>query len=291
MTFTELTRGVPTLGAFEEAPPEVAGDETAPGEQVVEVPFGPVEVQVRDYKRPNLAGGVLVVAVPQVGMAGVLLTDWMLEFHHMDQIAAVDSDALPPIALMRDGKARFPIRIHADAKRRIAVLRSELPLFAQFARPMSRAIMKWAKARKIARVVVLDGIVATGEDKRPQGVQRVWCASCADPARDAARKTGVPGIDQGTLAGLPAMMLLEGRFAHIDVMALFAETTGPLSDAGSMVEFAKALPDFVPNLEIDLENLEATRVAIEKNVNDIRQATDRELDLLRRRRDPSPAYQ
>lgn len=234
-----------------------------------------MQIDIRTFKKPNLEGGTLIVGVPHVGIGGTILTDYLLDQLEMDQIAGLDSEAFPPFAMVFHGKPRFPVRIHADPKTRIAVLRSELTPLGSWSRPLAKAILEWAHAEKIARIVVPDGIMGP-PSRRPKSGRSlpVWFVATDAATRAVALAGGLREFDQGVLGGVVASLLLEARLHKADVVTLLAEFHDPLVDAQTALSLARALLVFVPDLDLDLGELEGALGKIEGVVRALREEAE-----------------
>lgn len=240
----------------------------------------PVSVEVREYKPVDLSGGTLVVSVPFIGLGNIFFTDYMLNQLRMDQVAALDSEGFPPIANLWEGKPRFPVRIHADPRSRIAILRSEFTPLPQLARPIALAILKWAHEKNIARIITLDCLL-TPPSERSEDPMPVWVVGGRDRERVAAPAGTLRDLRRGTLGGIPAVLLLEGRFHKSDVVSLFASTGDAMDEARAVLAFARALPAFVPGLRLDSVELERELGKLEQVVRSVRQEAENALERLR----------
>lgn len=249
---------------------------------------GATSVVVREYKSVQLVGGTLIVSIPHVGDSGVLLTDFLLEQQAMDQIAGVDSDIFPPIASLRNGKARCPMRIHADAKTRVAVLRSDFEPPYPMWRPLGRAIPDWAVSKGIVRIAVIDGIAT--QPTAEMGPPRVLFVTSLPDTRKIALSSGLGEFETGVVGGIGAILLLEARFLTADVVALYAEVREPLDDARGVVSLASALPHFMPGVRLDMPRLAAEIRRVETAVGAIRAQATNVLQRLAEKETESPMY-
>lgn len=244
-------------------------------------------VTVRPYKQVDLRGGTLLVSVPHAGIANLLLTDFLLEQQHMDQVAALDSEAFPPFAMLHRGRPRFPVRLHADVGSRLAVLRCEFSPPGFLARPMAQTLLRWAGERGLRRVVVLDalhlvppGTEGEGVPGAGDGLPPVWFAACSEATRRQALAAELPQFEEGVLDGVPAMLLLEARFCDVDVVGLFVERREALDDARGVVALARELPKLAPEVRLDLPTLEVRLSEVESAVRQARSQAEKVMEKL-----------
>lgn len=256
------------------------------------------EVVVRAYKPVQLDGGTLVVSIPHGAIANLLLTDFLLEQRRMDQVAALDSPAFPPFAMVHRGKARFPMRLHADPVSRLAVLRCEFAPPPSLARPIAAAILDWARVQGLARVVATDVLhalpgggppgAAVGEDAGadPEELPGLWFSASSAATRREALRAGLTELREGVLDGVSAVLLLEARFRGADVVGLFTERRDLVDETRGAHVLAHALRSLVPGLDLDLPALEERLAEVEAGVRQARDAAELAMDRLR---GPEPA--
>lgn len=252
-----------------------------------------MELTLREYRDIDLASGTLLVSIPSEGFGNLLLTDHLLDRHRMDHAAALDGDALPPLAMVRNGRARFPLRVHADAASRVAVLRGEFNVPPLLVRPLVRAVLAWVRRKGIARVITLDAVHAEPVRAEPQdsglGAEepaeepRLWYLAWREATRRVAAAAGLEEFGQGVLAGVPAVLVLEGRFMDVDVLSLLAEVRTPVEGARSALAFARALPAFVPTLDVDAAGLGRELDGVERAIREVQGEAERVLERLQRR--------
>lgn len=246
-------------------------------------------VTVRPYKQVDLRGGTLLVSVPHAGIANILLTDFLLEQQRMDQVAALDSEAFPPFAMLHHGRARFPARIHADGGgAKLAVLRCEFGPPPFLARPIALALLDWAQAQGLGRIVVLDAlhlVAPPGASEavpgpEADGLPPVWFTAVRDDTRQQALGSGLAQFEEGVLDGVAAMMLLEGRFRDVDVVGLFVERRDILDDARGVVALARSLPLLAPEVALDMPSLEVRLHEVETAVRQAREQAEKAMERL-----------
>lgn len=228
------------------------------------------DVSIHDFKVPDLAGGTLVVSVPSLGVAPMLLTDFLLEEAGMDHVASADSDRFAPIAMVHAGKPRFPVRIHADAKKRLALMRSEISPNPFLMRQLARASVAWAKHHGLERIVTLDGAVSH-EAAKPE----ILYTCDARAGRQRLDSLGIGALQHGALGGLTGCLLLESRLQQVEVVALIAVLRTAEDDLHSCVGFADALAHLVPGLAVDRKRLQANLRPLEETLRVVQRQAER----------------
>ncbi len=249
-----------------------------------------IDVQVRQYKRTRLQGGALIVSIPHFGVGSLLVTDFLLQALSMDQVACLESDGFPPIAMLRQGKPRAPARIHADAKAKIAVARCEFNLPAHLAAPTAKALLTWAKQQKLQRVVALDGVVRAPGGDGAASEPEIRLVTTSNQLRADAKMAGVEELSRGVLGGVPAMLLLESRFVPaVEVGTLLATFDDAMQDARSSLMFASLLQRLLPRLKFNVKGLEANVAELDAEVRALQEGAEKALERLFKKSEQPPA--
>lgn len=229
-----------------------------------------INVDIHQFKGHDLSGGTLIVSVPGPGIGNILFTDLLLEENGMDHVAALDSEGFPPVAMMHEGKARYPVRIHADPDTKVAVLRSEFQTTHPLARPLGNAILECAEELDVDRIVVVDGVQgasSNGAESSDEEPPKLVFAASQSETVPQAEQAGIEEFGQGAIGGTPAILILEGRRRGLDVLLLLAVLEDRMDDVHSIQSFAEVLPSFVDDLQIDKDALERK---MEKNEEAVR---------------------
>lgn len=205
------------------------------------------------FKEPSLEGGHLLVTTPGPGIGNLIVSDMILQGKGMDHVASIDTDAMAPVAMPRDGVVRFPMRIHASNG--LAVLRSEAPVPPAAARGIAREVVAWAKDVGVAQIVTLDALRVMDDGKGT--FPRLVCTGSSRDVLERARVEGLQPFAGGVLAGLTASLPLQGRVEGVDVLGILAPIADPDDDIASVQAFGDALPSFVPGLEMDQAEIDA----------------------------------
>ena len=242
------------------------------------MPTMPEDVVLHTFKTPRLAGGTLVASLPSSGVGSILLTDYLLEQASMDHVASADSNEFPPVAMVHEGKPRFPIRIHADEATRLCLLRSEIPTQLFLLRSLARQTIAWAKAHKLARIVALDGVTT-----RDGGGPDMYFVCNRKQDSDLLAKRGIVPLQAGVLGGFTACLLLESRLQDVEVVALLATLRDAESDVRSCLRFAEVLPAFVPQLKVDRQALEKELGGLEQAIRSLHAQAERAMKRIEQR--------
>src|SRR5207247_24756 len=122
-------------------------------------------------------------------------------------------------------------------------------------RPVAYTLLKWAKDHGCRQIVPLEGLPAVA-DLPISGEPQVWGVGSTDRARAELEKREIPQLESGMIAGVTGVLLNEGRWRDVDVIALLAEARLSVPDATAAVSLVRVLDTLLPEISIDLEPLQ-----------------------------------
>lgn len=221
-------------------------------------------VNLRPFKDVDLRGGTVVEAIPSVGLVSTIAATYMITMLPMDQILAMDSEEFPALSMVYAAKPKFPVRMYAEAKSKLAIFISEVPLPTRAHRMVALALLDWTKSKRVRQIVSLEGLplpeAATKEEIR------VWAVGSTDHARKTLVDAGLDLLETGLIAGVSGVLLNEGRWQNYDVISLLAGARPNIPDAFAAARLLEALDKLLPEIQLDLGPLEKQAAELEANL-------------------------
>lgn len=227
-------------------------------------------VEVRTLKQVDLKGGTIVAAFPSVGLVSTISATFLIQSLPVDQVCALESEDFPSVSMIYARKPKFPARVYADAGHKLAIFVCEMPLPNRIHRPVAYALMDWAKAQGIRRIISLEGFPLEGEGPM-EGDPKVWGVGSTDLARKELDTHKVSQLESGMIAGVAGVLLNEGRWRNVDVIALLAEARPDLPDAHAAVSLVHALDELLEDVTVDLRPLQQQARQLEELLTKLKQ--------------------
>ena len=81
----------------------------------------------------------MVEAIPTVGFLSPIASSYIIDSLELDQIAALESTAFPPVSMIYARKPKFPARIYAREDLKLAIFISEVPMHPGLHRPLAQS--------------------------------------------------------------------------------------------------------------------------------------------------------
>ena len=184
------------------------------------------EIEIRTIKNVNLKGGTVIDGFPSGGLTNSIASMCFMRSSKNDLVAIFDSLAFPPLSVIYNGTPNFPARIYANEDLNIAFVVSELNLDQSMYYFVSRAILRWAKQNE-CELVITAGTISVEESKR-SGIEpdkySVHAVGSTQRAKEKLKKAQVAREFNGSVSGIPALLLNEGAWTNFDVIVLLGES-------------------------------------------------------------------
>lgn len=179
-------------------------------------------------KELKLKNPILIEGFQGTGLVGTLAAQYIAKKLGMKQVGYMESDELPPLALMVDGEIKFPLRLFASQKHNLLMVESELPIAPKFAFELADEIVKWAKKNKVSRIIALEGVGG-----HTMGVDKIYGVGTNDDIEKELRTDGINILKNGIIIGVSASLMLKCKMENIPAECLMAEAMGALPDGNA----------------------------------------------------------
>jgi uncharacterized protein len=228
----------------------------------------PNEVFVREILPINIEGGYLIDGFPYTGLANAIATESLINTtSQFELVGVLDSDLFPPVSMIRDETPNFPARVLVNKDLKVAVFSSYLTPHESIHRDVARTMLKWASDHKCSFIISSSAI------KSDEEAPFVIGAASTKDAKEKLRSAGIPVLKNGTVPGIPGILLNEGFISNVNVIVLLckARESGPDYRAGA--EICMAMSELVPGASCNLKSLLDEAEEIEKSLKQAEQDT------------------
>src|SRR2546425_848850 len=208
------------------------------------------EITIKEIAHIDIEGGYVIDGFPYAGLANAIATESLITTTPEFELAAVlDSELFPPISIVRESLPSFPTRVFVNKNLKVAVFSSYLTPHESLHREVAKTMLKWANDHKCS-LVVSSAAIRT-EDETPF----VLGVASTQEARKRLEKADIPLLKNGTVPGIPGILLNEGAISNTNVIVLLSrgKETGPDFRAGA--EICMAMSKLVPGASCDLRTL------------------------------------
>jgi uncharacterized protein len=222
-------------------------------------------------KEPVPKKFILVNALPDVGLVGVIAATHLISSLKMKEIAYLDSEIFPPIIVLHEGEPKSPIRILANHS--LAVLISETAVPAEAIHPLANAIVNWASSKNVEYVISLGGVAV--QNRQDIDSPKVF-AVLTDKKLMKIIGDSAEIMEEGYIVGTYALMIKKCMEIKLPAITLLAQSFFSYPDPEAAAATIKVLNKIL-NLNIDVSELLQKGEEIRLRAKDIMRRTQAEL--------------
>lgn len=223
-----------------------------------------VEVKIDEWEQLDCKDAVVIDGFPSVGAVSTIVASYIIDALGLEQVGVVESELVPPVAIIKEGQPLSPVRIYASktrdsddpnaSERNVVVFISEFPLLSEMVRPMADCMVRWALSRGCSLLISPEG-VANQEGEAPQenGADReieAYAVGSTARSRELLKDTGAEGFRYGTITGVTGVLLGLGRQLSFDVVALLAESREDMPDARAAAKLIECINPLLPKVNV-----------------------------------------
>lgn len=177
--------------------------------QVIET--APVETE-----NPTLLEGF-----PGVGLVGTIATQHLYRELEFEQVAKMESEEFPPVAVVHEGVVRLPVRMYQNTEHDLLLVVSELPIHPGISNDVANSLVDWSQEQGAERIVSLAGVGGPSGPKR-QG-KNVFAAGTSDDVLGGVPED-VQVFEEGNIAGISGSVMVSSSLKGQDGLCLLGET-------------------------------------------------------------------
>ncbi|ASJ08170.1 proteasome assembly chaperone family protein [Thermococcus siculi] len=214
----------------------------------------PVRIVLPEIKNP-----VLVEGYPGVGLVGHIAANFLAKELKMDMIGYVESQFIPPMALILEGKPNPPLRFYGKDNLIVAVADIYVP--PTLVNEIARELVDYLKEMNARKVVSMGGIgIGFFKDQMD-----VWGVGTRKELNRELEEKGVKILQYGSIMGMSGRLLWEASKNGLDAYVLLGETFGDRPDPRAAANVIEALKKLT-GIEVSTEPLLQEARAIEEQL-------------------------
>ena len=218
------------------------------------------DITVREVKSVDIEGGYLLDGFPYAGLASAIATESMINTVQFEMVSVLDSDLFPPLSIIKNGVPNFPTRIFANNNLKVAIFSSYLTPHESLHRQVAKTMLDWANKHKCSYIVSSSAIRSEEQDSFIVGV------GSTNEAKKKLTDAEIPLLSNGTIPGIPGILLNEGTLSDTNVIVLLSNSkdSGPDFKAGAQI--CMAMSKIVPGTACDLKSILQEAEVVEQSI-------------------------
>jgi uncharacterized protein len=194
----------------------------------------------------------VLIGLPDVGLIGVISASQLIKSLDMKPIGYIDSEQLPPIAVIHETVPMSPLRVYGAGN--VILIVSEIPLPPALIRSFSKEVVNWAKNLNPTAILSLAGIpVPNRMDLDQPGLYVVL----SEPEKTMATELEslqVQKLEEGFMAGPYASILNNCISETVPNITFLVQSHMNYPDPGAAAVLLETVAKFL-NVTVDVEPL------------------------------------
>lgn len=222
-----------------------------------------IETAPIETENPTLLEGF-----PGVGLVGTIATQYLYHEMEFEQVAKMESDDFPPVAVVHEGVVRLPIRMYQNTEHDLLLVVSELPIHPGISNDVANSLVDWGREQDTERIVSLAGVGGP----RKQGEQ-VFAAGTSDDVLGGLPED-VQVFEEGNIAGVSGSVMVNSSLKDQEGLCLLGETQVFAPDPRSAASVIEVLNEMY-GIAVDTQELLEQADQIESQMQELAEQTKR----------------
>ena len=198
-------------------------------------------LEIRKLKNVNLRSGVLLDGFPSVGLSNTIASECLVHSLKTELVGIIDSPIFPPLSVIRNAMPTFPARVYANEELKLGMFVSELRLSPLMFRPVAKLMLEWALNSNCDLIVSASGLQYEEGNAANASKPEVYAIGSTPGALKIAAEAGIPIMTNGSVAGIPAILLNEGLWRNYNVIVLLVKVLRDAPDFRAGAAIAETL--------------------------------------------------
>ena len=215
--------------------------------------------------------------MPDVGLVGVIAASHLIAEYKMVETAYMDSESLPPVAVLHDGLPYAPIRVFGNGGLLITI--SEMAIPAENIQLFMRTLLDWGQSKKPKLNICISGMPI--QNRQDIEKPKVYGIASNATLLKMLEDKGIEILREGYLVGPQALILRYCTEKNLPAIALLAQSffnyPDPEAAAAALTAFAT-----VTGKKIDVTTLLEKGEEIRLKARDIMKRTQQEMERMKK---------
>ncbi|MDH2901843.1 MAG: proteasome assembly chaperone family protein [archaeon] len=217
-----------------------------------------IEFVKEGYSHPLAFGGFVGPS-----LVGIISASYLIEQLGLHQVAHVNSQHIPPVAVFVGGKLRHPFRVYADKSGTLIVIICEVPIGTTGLYEISGTLLDWLEKLQPREIIILDGVPIQGIPEE----RETYCVA-SDSRSKQLTSQGIKVAQSALITGMGGSILNECLSRRIEGISLLTQASVDLPDPGAVLTLINAL-NSIYKLNVDTKVLEQNVTQLNKELSQI----------------------
>ena len=229
----------------------------------------------------NLKGGTVIDGFATSGITNTIASECILHSINTQLIATIESSYFSQLSVIRNSVPYFPVRIYANEELKTSIFISEISIDPSLYFFIGNTMLNWAKDNECNLIISSSNIVNPPQQTETISSKEYSITGIGNTvgARNRLKDSKISLLKNGTIGGIPAVLLNQSSELGIDVVILLVKIVEGIPDFRAAAELSTTISRLVPGVSCDVPLLLQEAEKIEKEIAKIKtQDTESELN-------------
>jgi len=235
---------------------------------------------IKTLKKMNLKGGTVIDGFATSGITNTIASECILHSINTQLIATIESSYFSQLSVIRNSVPYFPVRIYANEELKTSIFISEISIDPSLYFLIGNTMLNWAMDNKCDLVISSSNIVNPQQAKDVNSTEySIAGIGNTAQARNRLSDSKISLLKNGTIGGIPAVLLNQSSQLDIDVIILLVKIIEGIPDFRAAAELSTTISRLVPGVSCNVPLLLQEAEKIEKEITKIKtQDTESEMN-------------
>jgi uncharacterized protein len=228
----------------------------------------------------NLKGGTVIDGFATSGITNTIASECILHSINTQLIATIESSYFSQLSVIRNSVPYFPVRIYANEELKTSIFISEISIDPSLYFLIGNTMLNWAMDNECDLVISSSNIVNPQQVKDVNSTEySIAGIGNTAQARNRLSDSKISLLKNGTIGGIPAVLLNQSSQLDIDVIILLIKIMEGIPDFRAAAELSTTISRLVPGVACNVPLLLQEAEKIEKEITKIKtQDTESEMN-------------
>lgn len=241
----------------------------------------PQTFAIKTIKKINLKGGTVIDGFATTGITNTIASECILHSINTQLVATVESPYFSQLSVVRNSIPYFPVRIYANEELKTSIFISEISMDPSLYFLIGTTMLNWSKDNECDLIISSSSIVNPPKSANSIDSKQYSISGIGNTvgARNKLKDAKIALLKNGTIGGIPAVLLNQSSHLGIDTIILLVKIIEGIPDFRAAAELSTTISKLVPGVSCNVPLLLQEAEKIEKEITKIKtQDTESEMD-------------
>ncbi len=235
---------------------------------------------IKTLKKMNLKGGTVIDGFATTGITNTIASECILHSINTQLVGTIESPYFSQLSIVRNSVPYFPVRIYANEELKTSIFISEVSIDPSLYFLIGNTMLNWAKENECDLIISSSNIVNPQQQETVNPTEySIMGIGNTEQARNKLKDSKISLLKNGTVGGIPAVLLNQSSQLGINVIILLVKIIEGIPDFRAAAELSTTISNLVPGVSCNVPLLLQEAEKIEKELTKIKnQDTENEMN-------------